>query len=112
MSKYKAGDKFIIEIGQVGHVHLGVDRYYIKGFNTLVFDDNGLNKLEPADTKSIAETFADYIDEVKKLAYNEGFKKGKTAGWMEGYGKLAEINSKFCEELAKVQEVAKGERDD
>ena len=44
MSMYKKGDKFIIEIGEVipGHGTL----YRIKGFNTLVFDEHGLNKLE------------------------------------------------------------------
>ncbi len=40
MSKYKPGDKFVIEIDeQVGNL------YKIKGFNTLVFDDFGLDRL-------------------------------------------------------------------
>lgn len=40
MSKYKKGDKFIIELGeQVG------DLWRIKGFNALVFDDFGLDRL-------------------------------------------------------------------
>ena len=41
--KYKAGDKFIIEIwNEVKPQGL----YTIKGFNTLVFDDYGLGRLE------------------------------------------------------------------
>lgn len=40
------GDKFVIE---VGHVYWSPDignRYFIKGYDTLVFDDKGLNRLE------------------------------------------------------------------
>ena len=51
MSKYKAGDKFVIEIEEIysgpltketDHLHL----YRVKGFNSLVFDEYGLSKLE------------------------------------------------------------------
>lgn len=41
--KYKAGDKFIIEIWNKAKVQ---GLYTIKGFRTLVFDDNGLDRLE------------------------------------------------------------------
>ena len=40
------GDKFVIE---VGHVYWSPDignRYFIKGFNSLVFDDIGISRLE------------------------------------------------------------------
>ena len=41
--KYKAGDKFIIEIeSRVNSQGL----YKVKGFRTLVFDDNGLDRLK------------------------------------------------------------------
>ena len=63
MSKYKVGDKFIIEIAEVyENVLSGVDvfeattsepLYRIKGFNSLVFDKNGLDRLEKiADKKN------------------------------------------------------------
>ena len=63
MSKYKVGDKFIIEIAEVyENVLSGVDvfeavtsepLYKIKGFNSLVFDKNGLDRLEEvADKKN------------------------------------------------------------
>ena len=43
---YKPGDKFIIEIGEgYWSPKLG-NRYYIKGFDTLVFDDKGLDRLK------------------------------------------------------------------
>ena len=68
MSKYKTGDKFVIEIGaeRLGDPIL----YRIKGFNTLVFDDNGLDKLEryDADAKANAD-------------YNSGYEDGLRDAW-------------------------------
>ena len=40
------GDKFIIEVGETEWHPTKGNRYWIKGFNTLVFDDNGLKRLE------------------------------------------------------------------
>ena len=43
--KYKVGDKFIIEIeSRLANEQVGL--YKIRGFRTLVFDDNGLDRLE------------------------------------------------------------------
>ena len=67
MSKYKVGDKFIIEIAEVyENVLSDVDvfeaatsepLYKIKGFNSLVFDKNGLDRLEEvADKKNFIAT--------------------------------------------------------
>ena len=63
MREYKVGDKFIIEIAEVyENILSGIDvfeiatskpLYRIKGFNSLVFDKNGLDKLEEvADKKN------------------------------------------------------------
>ena len=63
MNKYKVGDKFLIEIAEVyENVLNDIDvfeaatsepLYKIKGFNSLVFDKNGLDKLEEvADKKN------------------------------------------------------------
>lgn len=41
--KYRAGDKFIIEIWNMAKEQ---GLYTIKGFNTLVFDERGLDRLE------------------------------------------------------------------
>lgn len=64
MSKYSVGQKFIIEIkhGIVDTVYGA--RYFIKGFNTLAFDDNGLDRLEryDADAKANADYNSDYED--------------------------------------------------
>lgn len=55
MSKYKKGDKFIIELGeQVG------DLWRIKGFNALVFDDFGLDRL------------GQLVHGVDQFSYNKG----------------------------------------
>lgn len=44
--KYYSGDKFVIEIGMVTWSPTQGERYFIKGFDTLVFDNKGLDRLE------------------------------------------------------------------
>lgn len=75
LSKYHVGDKFIIEIdkmldGSTDDTAL----YHIKGFNSLVFDAYGLDKLKPykvivpsADSAAVAEFEAFFLE-----AYNAG----------------------------------------
>lgn len=46
MSNYKVGDKFEIEIDSEFVDENDNKLYRIKGFNSLVFDNNGLNKLK------------------------------------------------------------------
>ena len=75
----KVGDKFIIEIGEVftakgTYMAYGCEEneyeeslYRVKGFNSLVFDDNGLNKLEkyepPEEEKSSPVNVGDEIED-------------------------------------------------
>lgn len=66
------GDRFIIEIGAIADVQgFGADNnnidtlYKVKGFNSLVFDDNGIKKLAKVN---------DLKDEVKE-AYKKGYAK-------------------------------------
>lgn len=69
-----AGDKFIIEIESAYYApyyapldhELGV-LYKVKGFNTLVFDDNGIKKLTPYKEK--------------EESYEEGEAAGISATW-------------------------------
>lgn len=70
MSKYSVGQKFVIEIGHGIVDPLYGARYFIKGFNTLVFDDNGLDRLEryDADAKANAD-------------YNSGYEDGLRDAW-------------------------------
>lgn len=70
MSKYKIGDKFIIEIGHGIVDPLYGARYFIKGFNTLVFDDNELDKLEKYD-----------VDAKANADYNVGYEDGLHDAW-------------------------------
>lgn len=85
MSKYKVGDKFIIEIEKIYESSLkGIDvfedmvepLYKIKGFNSLVFDKNGLDRLEEvADKKNgittdnirVGDMVQAYIDNTKAI---------------------------------------------
>ena len=55
----KVGDKFIIEIGEVfkatgTYMACGENLYRVKGFNSLVFDDDGLNRLEKYEPTLVA----------------------------------------------------------
>lgn len=64
MSQYKVGDKFEISIGEVLTGQNG-PLYKIRGFNSLVFDDYGLNQLkmlEPEDED-------DFVPEVRPGDY-------------------------------------------
>ena len=86
MNKYKVGDKFIIEIAEVcENVLSGIDvfetvtsepLYRIKGFNSLVFDKNGLDKLE-----KLKKPFS--------VPYSESYEKGMTDTW--------DITKELCE---------------
>lgn len=87
MSKYSVGDKFVIEIGEVFTGDMSVrnhvkERYAIKGFNVLMFDKNGLDKLKRLDTPAITKDdlklsyskgLNDAWDLAKKLYCDEGF---------------------------------------
>lgn len=45
-NKYKVGDKFIIEIAEVSKgAESGNTKYRVKGFDNLIFDDRGLDRL-------------------------------------------------------------------
>lgn len=68
---YKVGDKFVIEIERVSPP---VDRnrekdalYRVKGFNTLVFDDYGLDKLEKYENNVVTKTYEDGLNDAWKV---------------------------------------------
>ena len=69
----KKGDTYTIEIDSVFCDVSGKKLYRAKGFNSLVFDDTGINKL----TKGIPQQQAQEI-------YNDGFSAGKKAGASAG----------------------------
>lgn len=57
---YKVGDKFEIEIEEVYKSECpwkgAIDLYRIKGFNSLVFDENGLDKLKKIEPEVTPKT--------------------------------------------------------
>lgn len=83
---YKVGDKFIIEIEEVyahkvdngAPLNTPNNLYRMKGFNSLVFDENGLSKLEKYEESPFAQGDCD-------IARKEGFEEGvKSVGTYGG----------------------------
>ena len=79
MSKYKTGDKFVIEIDHRSCIHRNdkwEDKYYIKGFNTLVFDEYGLDRFErytERDCQGCMDEWQERVDASFDDGYNHGF---------------------------------------
>ena len=67
----KVGDKFIIEVGTIAELPNGKKKYFIKPFESLVFDKTGLAQLEP-----IEKAWEDKLAEAKEFAYKNGFEDG------------------------------------
>lgn len=66
------GKKYIIELeDKPFHKGNGVFLYRVKGFNSLVFDMNGVGKLTPYAEPD--------LEQVKADAYNDGYKAGREA---------------------------------
>lgn len=64
--------KYIIELEDVPFSKKDGDFLYrVKGFNSLVFDMNGLQKLERYDKSAI-------IHEAYQRGYEDGFREGRT----------------------------------
>lgn len=84
----KVGDKFIIEIGEIyspkdsNSNSPSFDLYRIEGFNSLVFDDFGIQKLLPYDAEAAYQRGVN----AGQLAatgesYAQGLKDGCEVGW-------------------------------
>lgn len=71
MSNYKAGDKFEIEIDSDFVDWNGNKLYRIKGFNSLVFDENGLNKLQKAKLYDVED-----LAKIESESFDRGYKWG------------------------------------
>lgn len=90
MNKYKVGDKFIVEIEEIyngdlvkheEHIHL----HRIKGFNSLVLDEYGLDKLQQYEEEVIATKFyekgrQEALEEVQNCE-SYGYEKGLNDAW-------------------------------
>lgn len=87
------GDKFIIEIDEVFRSENGKQLYKIKGFNSLVFDEVGIEKLNKYD--KIKE---------RKAAHDLGYEHGLEEAWaaagkIENEIPIADLNKIFKSDL-------------
>lgn len=57
MSKYKTGDRFVIELEK----EIDPGMFKVKGFNALVFDESGLDRLAKVDGSKV-----EILDKVEK----------------------------------------------
>ena len=67
------GKKYVIEIAEEFTGDKSEKLYRVKGFNSLVFDQNGLDKLKPLE-KCIDACVAEFT-----TAYNDGFEAGRAS---------------------------------
>ena len=77
--KYNVGDKFVIEIGEVyssGLPFANDDEpsilYRIKGFNSLLFDENGLDKLKKLEKSAVCVDWSKVAVDTPILVSNNG----------------------------------------
>lgn len=99
--KYKIGDKFIVEIEETADCNCEPYRLYkMKGFNALVFDDNGLDKLESA------EILNELRDENNKLRFEIEGQKEDISGWKiitnARESKIMNLNQKLDSALREI----------
>ena len=116
----KVGDKFIIEIGEVftakgTYMAYGCEEneyeenlYRVKGFNSLVFDDNGLNRLEkyepPEEEKSSPVNVGDEVEDKSGARWFVTFVKRMTGGdyAVSGVGRDGRIHSTKTTEVKRT----------
>ena len=77
--KHHVGDKFVIEIGEVFVNGLSFENdskpcelYRIKGFNSLVFDENGLDKLKKLEKSETCVDWSNVAVDTPILVSNNG----------------------------------------
>ena len=112
MSKYKVGNKFIVEIEEIyngdlvkheEHIHL----HRIKGFNSLVLDEYGLDKLQKYDEEVIATKFyekgrQEALEEVQNCE-SYGYEKGLNDAW-ELVKKICGMTRQDLYEIFKIED--------
>ena len=74
------GDKFIVEIGSIAELPDGKKKYFIKPFESLVFDRKGLSQLEKFDVQALKE-----YDEGYNKGYEDGAKNQDEVQYKAGY---------------------------
>ena len=101
--KYNIGDKFVIEIGRIAF-NQGEPLYRIKGFNTLVFDDNGLDRLEKTNSSTMFEV-GDVItyssDSIEGYVLNPNYSEDELVASMEDTACPQRLYKKECYKTGK-----------
>lgn len=88
MNDYLVGDKFVVEIEEIcecteRNVYAEPHTLYrAKGFNTLVFDENGLGRLERLDGDYVNENFGELQNEAYEAGKNDG--RDEVLNWQKG----------------------------
>ena len=99
--KYNVGDKFVIEVGEVFVNGLSFENdskpcelYRIKGFNSLVFDESGLDKLKKLEKSEVGVDWSKVAVDTPILVSNNGkywykryfakYENGKVCAFSQG----------------------------
>ena len=112
MNKYKVGNKFIVEIEEIyngdlvkheEHIHL----HRIKGFNSLVLDEYGLDKLQKYEEEVIATKFyekgrQEALEDVQNCE-SYGYEKGLNDAW-ELVKKICGMTRQDLYEIFKIED--------
>ena len=100
--KYKVGDKFLIEIEEVYETGLPFsspdELFKVKGFNSLVFDKNGLDKLEKIDDNHVrAETVSEILTEKYEQGLNDAWELARkiAVNHVDGGYSISELRDIF-----------------
>ena len=108
--KHHVGDKFVIEIGEVFVNGLSFENdskpcelYRIKGFNSLVFDENGLDKLKKLEKSETCVDWSNVAVDTPILVSNNGkywykryfakYENGKVCAFSQGTTSWSNNNS-------------------
>lgn len=110
---YKVGDKFIIEIGEKYNYAEQAESpevlYRIKGFNSLVFDENGLDRLTSYNEEfdNNAKAIADAEKDGYEKGLNDGWECAKKIGLTKGNGGIGVDSVKKIFKTTDIGEIMK-----
>lgn len=128
------GDKYVIRINKKLQDRSGNEYYFMEGFNTLMFDEKGIEKLTPLTTDDVyklaekkanadlvaklrdrqmvvmsQEAYAKDLESAKELAAIKAREETekKYSGYIKKYDELAEKARKYDEMVAKEIKITK-----
>lgn len=97
------GDKYVIEIGAVAELPEGKKKYFIKPFESLVFDRKGLEQLEKFDEQALKEYDRGFEDGKNEAIHNtELIPELKKCNYTSGYNEALEDVSNLIAYIDKT----------